>query len=70
MPQNTQTPKPVQGWFIPTQPTAPAKPKMSLLKRAALAAAAVLAIVLGSHANADGQPATPSPSPSATATGR
>ncbi|MGA5364186.1 hypothetical protein [Streptomyces purpurascens] len=62
MPQNTPTP--VQGWFIPAQPTAPAKPKMSLLMRLALAAAAVLAIVLGS--NADGQPATPSQTPAAT----
>ena len=70
MPTNTQTPKPVQGWFIPAQPTAPVKPKMPLLKRLALAAAAILAIVLGSHANADGQPATPAPSPSATTAGR
>ncbi|WP_331720259.1 hypothetical protein OG985_49980 (plasmid) [Streptomyces sp. NBC_00289] len=70
MPQNTQTPKPVYGWFIPAQTTAPAKPKLSLLKRLALAAAAVLAIVLGSHTSADGQPATPSPGPSATTTGR
>jgi hypothetical protein len=70
MPNSPQTPKPVYGWFIPAQPTAPAKKKMPLLKRLALAAAVVLAIVLGSHANADGQPAAPSPGPSATATGR
>ncbi|MFC9635817.1 hypothetical protein ACFTY8_43090 [Streptomyces mirabilis] len=39
MPQNTP-PKPVQGWFIPTQPTAPAKPKMPLLMRLVLIAQA------------------------------
>ncbi|MDX3528451.1 hypothetical protein P1P75_18885 [Streptomyces sp. ID05-39B] len=65
MPQNTPTP--VQGWFIPAHSTAPAK-KMPLLTRLALAAAAVLAIVLGSHGNADGQPATPSQTPAATTT--
>ncbi|WP_405477442.1 hypothetical protein [Streptomyces canus] len=65
MPINTPTP--VQGWFIPAQP---AQPKLSLLKRLALAAAAVLAIVLGSHAGTDGQANTPSQSPSATTTGR
>lgn len=66
MPQNTHTPQPVQGWFIPAQPTAPAKKKMPLLMRLALAAAALLAIVLGSHANTDGQSTTPSQTPAAT----
>lgn len=68
MPKPTQPQQPVQGWFIPSQPTA--SPKMPVSKRLALAAAAVLAIVLGSQANADSQPSTPSPSPSATTTGR
>lgn len=70
MPKNTQTPQPVYGWFIPAQTAAPAKKTMSLLMRLGLAAAAVLAIVLGSHTSADGQPPSPSPSPSATTTGR
>jgi len=70
MPKKTQTPQPVYGWFIPAQNAAPAKKAMSLLTRLALAAAAVLAIVLGSHTSADGQPASPSPSTSATTTGR
>lgn len=66
MPQNTQTPQPVQGWFIPAQPTAPAKKKMPLLLRLVLAAAAVVAVVLGSHTSADGQSTTPSQTPAAT----
>ncbi|MFE9770028.1 hypothetical protein ACFYPC_36810 [Streptomyces sp. NPDC005808] len=70
MPENTPQQQPVQGWFIPSQPTAPAKKKMPLVLRLALIAAALTAIVLASHDNADGQPATPSPSPSATTTGR
>lgn len=65
-----KTPTPVQGWFIPAQTAAPAKKKLSLPARLALGAVALLAIVLGSHTSADGQPATPSPSPSATTTGR
>ncbi|MEU0119065.1 hypothetical protein ABZ137_36660 [Streptomyces bobili] len=64
MPQNTP-PKPMQGWFIPAGHAVPAKPKMPLLLRLLLAAGVVLAVVLASHANADGQSA-PSHSPSAT----
>ncbi|MFK4070512.1 hypothetical protein [Streptomyces sp. NPDC029674] len=68
MSQKTQIPEPVQGWFIPAQPTTPAKSKMSLLTRLALAAAAVLAVVLGSHADADGQDTNPSQTPAVTTT--
>lgn len=66
MPQSPQTPKPVQGWFIPSQSTAPAKPKMPLLLRLVLTAAAIFAVVLASHASTDGQAGTPPQSPSVT----
>ncbi|MFF4787849.1 hypothetical protein ACFY3E_41855 [Streptomyces griseorubiginosus] len=65
MPKNA-APKPVQGWFIPTGQAVPSKPKMPLLMRLVLTGAAILAVVLGSHASADGQANTPSQSPSAT----
>lgn len=62
MPHNAQTPKPVQGWFIPSEPTTPAKKKLPLPLRLALIAAALTAIVLASHGNTNGQP-PPRPRP-------
>ncbi|MFE7854418.1 hypothetical protein [Streptomyces sp. NPDC057403] len=68
MPQNSQqTPKLVQGWFIPTESTAPAKKKLPLPLRLLVIAAALTAIVLASHGNADGQATTPPQTPATTA---
>ncbi|MGW0836532.1 hypothetical protein [Streptomyces prunicolor] len=69
MPQNKPQPTPVQGWFIPSQTTAPGTPgKLPLLLRLALIAAALTAIVLASHNNTDGQATTPTQTPAATTT--
>ena len=64
MPKNTPQ-QPVQGWFIPSQDTASAKPK-KLPLRLALIAAALTAIALAPHGNADGQDTTPPQTPAAT----
>lgn len=65
MPKNA-APEPVPGWFIPTGQAVPARPKMPLLMRLVLTGVAILAVVLASHASADGQVNTPSQSPSST----
>ncbi|MFE6946077.1 hypothetical protein [Streptomyces chartreusis] len=69
MPQTPQTPKPVQGWFIPSGPATPAKPKkLPLPLRIAAIAAVLTAVVLASHGNTDGQATTPPQTPAVTPT--
>ncbi|MEU2564855.1 hypothetical protein ABZ626_36820 [Streptomyces longispororuber] len=67
--QTSEPSEPVQGWFIPAQPTEPAKPQTSLLTRLALVGAVILAVVLSSHTDADDQDTTPPQTPAPTTTG-